>query len=242
MEKDELVIGGVHFSSRFILGTGKTSRYTRELIESAVRDAGTEMISVAINKLDDEDSGLKMIPENVRVLPNTLGAHTADEAIEMAHFSRKRGLGDFIKIEILHDDSFLLPDNEETCEATKILAEEGFLAMPYFYPDLISAAELEKAGAAAIMPLASPSGSNKGLQTRDFIADMIGKVNIPIIVDAGIGRPSQACEAMEIGCDAIMANTALATADNLPLMARAFKNAIDAGHLAYLSRDTKTDS
>ncbi len=233
---DELVIGGVSFTSRFILGSGKTSRYTPELIHSAVEDANTELISVAIDTLDDIDNGIKYIPENVRILPNTLGARNAQEAVRMAHLAQSRGLGSFIKIEIMDDTTYLLPNNPETVNATERLAAEGFIVLPYIYPDLKAGRQLESAGAAAIMPLASPSGSNKGLATRDFIQQLIEEINLPIIVDAGIARPSQACEAMEMGCAAVMANTALAHAGNLPMMARAFKHAIQAGREAYLSR------
>lgn len=233
---DELVIGGVSFTSRFILGSGKTSRYTPELINSAVEYARTEMISVAIDTLDDIDNGIKFIPDNIRILPNTLGARSAQEAVTMAHLAQSRGLGNFIKIEILEDTTYLLPNNPETVNATERLAAEGFIVLPYIYPDLKAGRQLEAAGAAAIMPLASPSGSNKGLATRDFIEQLINEINLPIIVDAGIARPSQACEAMEMGCDAVMANTALASANNLPMMASAFRHAIQAGREAYLSK------
>ena len=135
----------------------------------------------------------------------------------------------------MRDSKYLLPDNQETIKATEILAKEGFVVMPYMYPDLNIARDLVNAGAAAIMPLASPIGSNKGLATRDFIQILIDEINLPIIVDAGIGRPSQACEAMERGAAAIMANTALATAGNLPVMASAFRQAIEAGRKAYLA-------
>ena len=234
---DELVIGGVSFTSRFILGSGKTSRYTPELIRSAVEYAGTEMISVAVDTLDDIDNGINFIPDNIRKLPNTLGAKNAQEAVTMAHFAQSRGLGNFIKVEIIDDStSYLLPNNPETVNATERLAAEGFIVLPYIYPDLKAGKQLEAAGAAAIMPLASPSGSNKGLATRDFIEQLVKEINLPIIVDAGIARPSQACEAMEMGCAAVMANTALASAANLPMMASAFKHAIRAGREAYLSK------
>ncbi len=232
---DELKIGEYSFSSRFFLGSGKTAKYTKELIHSAVEDAGTELISVAVKTLDDEDNPLKIIPEGVKVLPNTLGAATAGEAIEMAEKAKDKGLGSLIKIEIMNDSKYLLPDNKETILATEKLAAMGFTVMPYIYPSLSVCRQLVESGAAALMPLASTSGSNKGIATRDFIEALLHELNVPIIVDAGIGRPSQACEAMELGCAAVMANTALATAENLPLMAQAFKNAIIAGREAYLS-------
>ena len=145
------------------------------------------------------------------------------------------GCGDFVKIEVIRDSKYLLPDNYETIKATEILAKEGFIVMPYMYPDLNAARALAEAGAAAIMPLAAPIGSNKGLSTKDFIQILVDEIDLPIIVDAGIGRPSQACEAMEMGVDAIMANTAIATAGNIPAMAMAFRKAIEAGRAAYLS-------
>ena len=145
------------------------------------------------------------------------------------------GCGDFVKVEIMHDSKYLLPDNYETIKATEILAKEGFIVMPYMYPDLNAARDMVNAGAACIMPLASPIGSNKGLATKEFIQILIDEIDLPIIVDAGIGKPSQACEAMEMGAAAIMANTAIATAGDVPEMAAAFKLAIEAGRKAYLT-------
>ncbi len=235
MINDVLKIGNETFTSRFFLGSGKTSRYTEELISYAVKDGGVELISVAIKTLDTEDDPIRMIPQNVKILPNTLGASTAEEAIKMAITARDRGLGNMIKIEIMNDSKYLLPDNNETIKATSELADKGFDVIPYIYPSLPICKILRDAGAAAIMPLASTSGSNKGLATRDFIQVLLHEINLPIIVDAGIGRPSQACEAMEIGCAGVMANTALASAANQHLMANAFKYAIMAGREAYLS-------
>lgn len=232
--KDELIIGGHSFSSRFILGSGK---YSLNLIEAAVKDAGAEIITLAVRRANtkDEENILDYIPENVTLLPNTSGARDAEEAVRIARLARELGCGDFVKIEIMRDSKYLLPDNSETVKATEILAKEGFIVMPYMYPDLNTARDLVDAGAAAVMPLASPIGSNKGLATKEFIQILINEIDLPIIVDAGIGRPSQACEAMEMGAAAIMANTALATAGDLPLMASAFRQAIEAGRKAYLS-------
>lgn len=234
MTEDKLILGGHAFSSRFILGSGK---YSLNLIESAVRDAGAEIITLALRRANtkERENILDYIPKGVTLLPNTSGARNADEAVRIARLARELGCGDFVKIEIMRDSKYLLPDNEETIKATRILSKEGFVVMPYMYPDLYAARELAEAGAASIMPLAAPIGSNKGLATRDFIQILIDEIDLPIIVDAGIGRPSQACEAMEMGAAAIMANTALATAGNLPLMASAFKEAISAGRKAYLS-------
>lgn len=232
---DSLVIGGHSFNSRFILGSGK---YNPELIKSAVEIAGAEMVTVAVRRANSagENNITEHIPEGVTLLPNTSGARNAEEAVRIARLGRELGCGDFVKIEVIRDSRYLLPDNQETVRATEMLAKEGFIVMPYMYPDLNTARDLVNAGAATIMPLASPIGTNKGLSTKDFIQILIDEIDLPIIVDAGIGRPSQACEAMEMGVSAIMANTAVATAGNIAMMAEAFKKAIEAGHLAYISK------
>lgn len=231
---DNLVIGGREFHSRFILGSGK---YSMKLIEAAVKDAGAEIITLAVRRANtkEQENIIDYIPKNVTLLPNTSGARDAKEAVRIARLARELGCGDFVKIEIMRDTKYLLPDNYETVKATEILAKEGFVVMPYMYPDLNVARDLVNAGAAAVMPLAAPIGSNKGLATKDFIQILINEIELPVIVDAGIGRPSQACEAMEMGAAAIMANTALATAGDLPMMASAFRQAIEAGRKAYLS-------
>ena len=234
INNDKLVIGGHEFNSRFILGSGK---YSLSLIEAAVENAGAEIITLAVRRANtkDQESILDHIPEGVTLLPNTSGARNAEEAVRIARLARELGCGNFVKIEIMRDTKYLLPDNAETIKATEILANEGFVVMPYMYPDLNTARDLVNAGAASVMPLASPIGSNKGLATRDFIQILIDEIDLPIIVDAGIGRPSQACEAMEMGAAAVMSNTALATAGDLPMMADAFRKAIEAGRQAYLS-------
>lgn len=234
MNNDKLIIGGHEFNSRFILGSGK---YSLNLIEAAVKDAGAEIITLAVRRANtkEKESILDYIPEGVTLLPNTSGARNAEEAVRIAHLARELGCGNFVKIEIMRDSKYLLPDNQETIKATQILANEGFIVMPYMYPDLNAARDLAAAGAATIMPLAAPIGSNKGLSSKDFIQILIDEIDLPIIVDAGIGKPSQACEAMEMGAAAIMANTALATAGNLSMIASAFRLAIEAGRKAYLS-------
>ena len=233
-EEDLLELGGRKFASRFILGSGK---YSLQLIEAAVRDAGAEIVTVAVRRANtkEHENILDYIPKQVTLLPNTSGARTAEEAVRIAHLARELGCGDFVKIEIMRDSKYLLPDNEATVRATEQLAKEGFIVLPYMYPDLNTARDLVDAGAAAVMPLAAPIGSNKGLVTKEFIQILIDEVDLPVIVDAGIGRPSQACEAMEMGAAAIMANTAIATAGDLPLMAKAFGEAIRAGRNAYLA-------
>ena len=235
MKKDDkLVIGGHEFDSRFILGSGK---YNMELIQAAVEHAKAQIVTLAVRRANSagEANILEHIPEGVTLLPNTSGARNAQEAVRIAHLAREIGCGDFVKIEVIRDSKYLLPDNQETIKATEILAKEGFLVMPYMYPDLNTARDLANAGAVSIMPLASPIGSNKGLATRDFIEILIQEIDLPVIVDAGIGRPSQACEAMEMGVDAVMANTAIATAGDIPAMAEAFCKAIEAGRMAYLA-------
>ena len=235
MENDKLIIGGHEFNSRFILGSGK---YSLDLIKAAVENAGAEIITLALRRAQagNVDNIMDFIPKNVTLLPNTSGARNADEAVRIARLSREVGYGDFVKIEIMRDSKYLLPDNYETEKATEILAKEGFVVMPYIYPDINTARDLVNAGAAAVMPLAAPIGSNKGLCTKEFIQILIDEIELPIIVDAGIGKPSQACEAMEIGAAAVMANTAIATAGNITAMAEAFKKAIEAGRTAYLAK------
>ena len=235
MENDKLIIGGHEFNSRFILGSGK---YSLDLIKAAVENAGAEIITLALRRAQagNVDNIMDFIPKNVTLLPNTSGARNADEAVRIARLSREVGYGDFVKIEIMRDSKYLLPDNYETLKATEILAKEGFVVMPYMYPDINTARDLVNAGAAAVMPLAAPIGSNKGLCTKEFIQILIDEIELPIIVDAGIGKPSQACEAMEMGAAAVMANTAIATAGNVPAMAEAFKKAIETGRTAYLAK------
>ena len=233
-QKDVLVIGGHEFTSRFILGSGK---YNVELIKAAVEDAGAQMITLALRRAntDGKENIMDYIPEGVTLLPNTSGERNAQEALRIARLSRELGCGDFVKVEVIRDSRYLLPDNYETIKATELMAKEGFIVMPYMYPDLNVARDLVNAGAAAIMPLAAPIGSNKGLATKEFIQILVDEIDLPIIVDAGIGRPSQACEAMEMGVSAVMANTAIATAGDIPAMAAAFKKAIEAGRAAYLA-------
>lgn len=246
MTNDTWTLGGHEFHSRFILGSGK---YSLDLIKAAVEQAGTEILTLALRRANSGALAniLDYVPENVTLLPNTSGARNAEEAVRIARLARELCHTDFVKIEVIKDSKYLLPDNHETLKATEILAKECFIVMPYMYPDLQSARDMRDAGAACIMPLGAPIGSNKGLCTKDFIQILINEIDLPIIVDAGIGKPSQACEAMEMGAAAIMANTAIASAGNLPLMASAFRDAINAGRSAYLAgfgsvRDTASAS
>ena len=231
-DKDKLILGDSAFTSRFILGSGK---YSLSLVKAAVEDAGAQIITLSVRRANtqEKENILDYIPKGVTLLPNTSGARDAKDAVRIARLARELGCGDFVKIEIMRDTKYLLPDNQETIKATEQLAAEGFTVLPYMYPDLNVARDLVKAGAAAIMPLGAPIGSNKGLATADFIQILIDEIELPIIVDAGIGAPSQACRAMEMGCAAVMANTALATSGDVPRMARAFRLAIEAGREAY---------
>ncbi|MCB6366166.1 thiazole synthase [Intestinibacillus massiliensis] len=232
--EDKLVLGGHAFTSRFILGSGK---FSLDLVRASIDYADAQIVTLALRRANAGGIAniLDYIPEGVTLLPNTSGARNAEEAVRIARLARECGCGDFIKIEVIHDSKYLLPDNYETIKATETLAKEGFVVMPYMYPDLNAARDLKNAGAASVMPLGAPIGSNKGLCTRDFIKILIDEIDLPVIVDAGIGRPSQACEAMELGAAACMVNTAIATAGDIPAMAGAFKHAIQAGRAAYLA-------
>lgn len=231
---DKLVIGGHEFESRFILGSGK---FSLDMTNAVIENGKVEMATLALRRANvgGEENILDYMPQGITLLPNTSGARNANEAVRIARLAREIGCGDFVKVEVVNDSKYLMPDNYETIKATEILAKDGFIVMPYMYPDLNAARAMAQAGAAAIMPLAAPIGSNKGLSTKDFIQILVDEINLPIIVDAGIGRPSQACEAMEMGVAAIMCNTAVATAGDVALMAKAFRLAIEAGRAAYLS-------
>ncbi|AGI47567.1 thiazole-phosphate synthase [Thermoplasmatales archaeon BRNA1] len=232
--EDPLIIGGRKFKSRFILGSGK---FSLEMTDAVIRNGGVEIATLAIRRANagGQENILDYMPEGITLLPNTSGARNAEEAVRIALLARELGCGDMVKVEIVRDSKYLLPDNVETIKAVKMLSDEGFIVMPYMMPDLSAARDMQAAGAAAIMPLGAPIGSNKGLLTRDFVKIIVDELDVPVIVDAGIGRPSQACEAMELGCAAVMANTAVATARDIPKMATAFRMAIEAGRLAYLA-------
>lgn len=230
---DEFILGGHEFSSRFIMGSGK---FDPALIAACIEDGGAQIVTLALRRVSaDEQSITSFIPHSVTLLPNTSGARNAAEALRIAKLSRELGCGDFIKVEVIRDSRYLFPDNYETIKATELLAKDGFIPLVYMYPDLNVARDLVNSGAAAVMPLAAPIGSNKGMINREIIQILINEIKTPIIVDAGLGRPSEACLAMEMGCAAVMANTAIATAKDVKGMARAFGEAIKAGRIAYLS-------
>jgi thiazole synthase len=207
------------------------------MTEAVIRNGGVEIATLAVRRADpgSMENVMDHIPKGVTVLPNTSGARDSEEAVRIAELGRELGCGDMVKVEIIRDSKYLLPDNAETVKAVGMLKDRGFTVLPYMMPDLSAARDMAAAGAAAIMPLGSPIGSNRGLLTAEFIRIMVEEIDLPIIVDAGIGRPSQACQAMEMGVAAVMANTAVATSGDPVAMAGAFRKAIEAGRTAYLS-------
>ncbi|WP_291326269.1 thiazole synthase [Desulfovibrio sp. UCD-KL4C] len=236
MSEDLFELGGHKFNSRLLVGTGKYA--DDSVIPEVCEASGSQIITVALRRVDLESTTgnvMDFIPKHMQFLPNTSGARTAEEAVRIARLAKAMGCGDWIKIEVISDNKYLLPDGYETAKATEILAKEGFIVLPYVNADLYVARSLVDAGAAAVMPLGAPIGSNRGLQTKEMVRILIDEIALPIVVDAGIGRPSEACEAMEMGADACLVNTAIATANNPILMAKAFGQAVKAGREAYLS-------
>ncbi len=234
---DLLQLGDNTFKSRLLTGTGKFA--SKKLISPMLKESGSQMITVALRRVDptaDQGNILNYIPKTVTLLPNTSGARTADEAIRIARIARDSGCGKYTKIEVITDMQYLLPDNYETLKATEILAKEGFIVLPYMMPDITVTKQLHDAGAAAVMPLGSPIGTNRGLEMKPMIELIIETSKLPVIVDAGIGRPSQAAEAMEMGADAVLVNTAIATSGNPSMAGKAFAMAVKAGRLAYLAK------
>lgn len=237
LEKNKLKIGNKLFKSRLIIGTGKLP--AGEIMSEVIRSSGADMVTMALRRVDfnakQSDNILRQIPDNITLLPNTSGARNASEAVRIANIARASGAGDFIKIEIINDMKYLLPDNNETLKATEILAKDGFFVLPYISPDPVAAARLHDAGASAVMPLGSPIGSGLGLRNLDMIKIIIEQSVLPVIVDAGIGAPSHAALAMESGADAVMINTAISGAADPVLMAAAFRLAVDAGRNGYIA-------
>jgi len=236
MSEDIFEIGGFKLESRLFTGTGKYA--DDSIIPDVCEASGSQVVTVALRRVDlESDTGnvMDFIPKHMKLLPNTSGARSADEAVRIARLARAMGCGDWIKIEVISDNKYLLPDGYETAKATEILTNEGFVVLPYINADLYVARSLVDAGAVAVMPLGAPIGTNRGLKTREMVQILIEEINLPIIVDAGIGRPSEACEAMEMGADACLVNTAIATASDPIMMARAFGRAVKAGREAYLA-------
>lgn len=232
---EELKIGGRAFSSRLFVGTGKFS--SNEMMRDAIIASGSQMVTVALKRIDTdnrEDDMLRhILRPGVQLLPNTSGVRTADEAVLAAQLAREAFGTDFIKLEIHPDPRHLLPDPIETLKATEQLAKMGFIVLPYIQADPVLCKRLEEAGTAAVMPLGAPIGTNNGLLTRDMLEIIIEHCNVPVIVDAGIGAPSHAAEAMEMGADAVLVNTAIAVAGDPVAMARAFAKGVEAGREAY---------
>lgn len=231
----KLIIAGREFESRLFLGTGKFK--SNEVMEQSILASGTEMVTVAMKRIelaDQEDDMLKhIVHPHIQLLPNTSGVRDAEEAVFAAQMAREAFGTNWLKLEIHPDPRYLLPDSVETLKATEQLVKMGFVVLPYCQADPTLCKHLEEAGAATVMPLGAPIGTNKGLQTRDFLRIIIEQATIPVVVDAGIGAPSHAAEAMEMGADACLVNTAIAVAGNPVEMAVAFKEAVIAGRRAY---------
>ncbi len=241
MKTDKLIIANQKFNSRLIIGTGKFSS-SKTMIDS-IRKSRAEMVTVALRRVDlnnpNDNILSELDPEEYIILPNTSGALNAQEAIRIAHIAKASGISDWIKLEITPDPKYLLPDGEETLEASKVLVKEGFKVMPYINADPVLAKKLEDSGCVSVMPLGSPIGSNRGIKTLELIKIIIEQSNIPVIIDAGLGKPSDACSAMEIGASAVLINTAIATSSDPVNMANAFYQAVIAGRIAYLSGFSK---
>lgn len=235
--KDQLIIADKIFSSRLFTGTGKFGNHA--LMEEALLASGTELVTMALKRIDAEDKNDDILQHflhpQFNLLPNTSGARNAKEAIFAAEMGREALQTHWLKLEIHPDSKYLLPDPIETLQAAESLVRAGFVVLPYIHADPVLCKRLEEVGAAAVMPLGAPIGSNKGLKTIDFLQIIIEQSNVPVIVDAGIGAPSHAAAAMEIGADAVLVNTAIAVAGNPVSMAIAFKKAVEAGRMAYLS-------
>jgi thiazole synthase len=234
---DTLTIAGREFRSRLITGTGKYPDL--ETMREAVLASGCELVTVAVRRLDldslgDEDI-TSYLPEEVMLLPNTAGCETADEAVRVARLARAGGLPDWVKLEVIPDPLYLLPDPVETLRAAETLLEEGFTVLPYIHADPVLARKLEDLGCPVVMPLAAPIGSGRGLKLRDAIRIIVEQAGVPVVVDAGLGAPSHAAESMEMGADAVLVNTAIARAGDPPAMARAFRLAVEAGRAGFLA-------
>ena len=238
MTQDLLKVGDRTFNSRLFVGTGKFASDT--LTRDAIVASGTELVTVALKRIDPDSPTHDHLIEaisapGVRLLPNTSGAQNAEEAVFAAHLAREAFGTNLLKLEIHPDQRHLLPDPFETLKATERLVRDGFVVMPYIQADPILCKKLEEAGAAVVMPLGAPIGTNLGLATKELLRIIIEGSNVPVVVDAGLGAPSQAAEAMEMGADAVLVNTAIATATDPVRMARAFRLAVEAGRTAFLA-------
>lgn len=234
---DQLTIAGRTFDSRLMVGTGKFS--SNQAMVDAMVHSGSEIVTVALRRVDidnPQDSLLSHIDrDRFLLLPNTSGARDAEEAVRLARLARAAGCEPWVKLEVTPDPYYLLPDPIETLKAAEMLVKEGFVVLPYMPADPVLAKHLEEAGTATVMPLGAPIGTNKGVRTRDHIAIIIEQANVPVVVDAGLGAPSHAAEAMEMGADAVLVNTALADTGDPAAMARAFRKGVEAGREAFLA-------
>ena len=238
MPNDPLIIAGRHFHSRLLVGTGKFP--SAAALKAALEASEAEIVTVALRRVDlgkpEGDSIMPVLdPSKHLILPNTSGARTAEEAVRLAKIARAMGLPLWVKLELTPEPKYLLPDPVETLKAAELLIKEGFVVLPYIQADPILAKRLEELGCATVMPLGAPIGSNRGVRTRDMIRIIIEQATVPVVVDAGLGAPSHAAEAMEMGADAVLVNTALADAADHAAMAKAFALAVEAGRLAYLA-------
>ena len=234
--QDFLEIGGRKIRSRLFVGTGKFAG--NAIMRSALVASGCEVVTVALRRIDfsaGSENILTAVPDGCTVMINTSGARTAEEAVRIARLAKASGAGNWIKIEVIADSRHLLPDNVETLRAAEILVKEGFVVFPYMSPDLSIARRMADCGVAAVMPLGSPIGTNRGLRTKELVEIIISELQTPVIVDAGLGRPSDACLCMEMGCAAVLVNTAIAVARDPAGIAEAFGAAVRAGRTAYLS-------
>jgi thiazole synthase len=234
---DQLTIAGRPFHSRLMVGTGKFS--SNAAMVAAMEGSGCEIVTVALRRVDVDnphDSILSHIDrDKYLLLPNTSGARDAEEAVRLARLARAAGCEPWVKLEVTPDPFYLLPDPIETLKAAEILVKDGFVVLPYINADPVLAKRLQEAGTATVMPLGAPIGTNKGVRTRDSIAIIIEQATVPVVVDAGLGAPSHAAEAMEMGADAVLVNTALAVARDPGMMGMAFKKGVEAGREAYLA-------
>jgi thiazole synthase len=235
---DPLVIAGVELRSRLFVGTGKYQ--DDATMVGALEASGCELVTVALRRLDLDDPRKKTILDAIdwnryRILPNTAGCRTADEAIRIARLARSMGLSTWVKLEVIPDPRYLFPDPEETLKAARILVDEGFQVLPYINADPVLARKLEELGTVTVMPLGSPIGSGQGLQTMEQIRIVIEEARVPVVVDAGIGAPSDAALAMELGADAVLVNSAIALSRDPVLMAEAIRAGVDAGRKAFLA-------
>ena len=236
--EDRLRIADRAFTSRLILGTGRYRSIDDNL--AALEASGTEMVTVALRRLDLDDPNKKTIldyidPSNYLILPNTAGCKTPQEALTVARMARALGLPDWVKLEVIPDPTYLFPDAAGTLEAAKVLVREGFTVLPYIHADPVLAKQLQEVGCATVMPLGSAIGSGQGIHTAEEVQIIIQQATVPVVVDAGLGVPSDAAQAMEMGADAVLVNTAIAQAENPALMAEAFRQGVEAGRKAYLA-------